>query len=360
MIDTRGGLYAVGRIDSPPDARGPVPSLEANLVRIRFSDVRSMELTACHARRDPSTGYLAVDLEGPTLHVPSEIGTIVADMLRFGDQRNPIDLELDIAGALSLSADGEQTSREVSRWQGRIRPIEGDVVEVALSAALSPLPVRVDGAATEPRRRDPSASRVAALFTMDPVTRVVGLGAHSNELPLQWGSGTTEVGTLAHMRLESTPIGSTGDLWGYSDDGRVVKLSEWRSRLQMTLHAPQEARRSVAGLIANNSAFPRLTFVGVDLGVAAHAMWSSPAFGVTLSRGEIGSFCRFRGRDTWEENQRLTEAHLGFELTHAGLHLTYTADLDGGERLAGRVTFPWEWLILRSPLFILHADALLR
>lgn len=362
MVDARGDLYAVGRIEFPPDPGGLLRPMQAGLVRIRFADSGAMEVTASHAGRDPHSGYLAAEREGPTLHVPSAIGTLVADVLRFGHHRNPVEFELDLAGALSLDTDGVLTRQGVSRWRGRIRPIEGDMVAVELSAVLSSLPDdALDRLGAQPWPRDPSAPRVEASFTMDAVTRVVGLGAHSNELPdLPWAPGDVDTGTLGSMRLESTPIGSVGQMWGRSDDGRAVEVYQSRRPLlQLTLHAPVPARRTAAGLMVYEGAFPRVTFVGIDLDVVARAMWSTRAFGVTLTGGEVGSLELFGGREAFDAHRRLTEAHLDFELTTAGLHLSYTADVDGGEGLAGAVTLPWEVLVLKSRLFVRHQDALI-
>lgn len=385
LIDADGNPYARGSIRLPPDPRGVFRQPSAKFIRIGGSQSGNPGyFTSCNTVRDPISGYLAGESFGVSFDLPLGVSATLGKALARG-AFNPVTFALDEASYLRSGPEENAGHQGLSDWRGRVRQVDDDIV-VSLSAALRTLPVKHSFGAKAvdawPMKKG-IPQRIEIEFRVNEITRVVSFGAFAKSLSdVDTGAPTPVIRTsLNAMRLTETPLGMVTSKYAITDDGQWVSVYETSGAFRkMSIDAPGTQPRHRSGLWTSDNRFPRIEFAGIDLDVVAQNMWSQRKFRMAVSDCKAGHVeYASSGYEGPKPHSDILQTILEFELTLDGLVFIYSAQAEktyrealqdaspGSERVAptedhwlrGKITFPWEILILRSPLFVRHKKSLL-
>jgi len=366
MLDDSGNAYAVGHISFPDSVGGEFRAVSAPLVKLRFDAQGGLSLSPSNAQRNPKNHYLSDDEIPLRVSLPLAVANFLSEILRQIRERTPTSFSIDAQGGLATGR-AESTLRQgLTRWEGTVTVLADDVVRVELSAALrsDPKPEWQKTQTDFWGVGDDEPPRLTASFEIDVVTRVVRVGGYSTLLPQLPRSRRETVvpSTLRSMNLETTPIAFHDQLYGITDDGQLVSFYEAFGKFRyLSIDAPGPDVRLANGFVEMSNRFPRIRFTGIDLDVVSKAMWRKLRFEVELTDGEAGEVQYSAGApDYHPEIRTVTRASLEFELTDSGLVFNYSVKPEGAALLSGKITIPWEVLIVRSPLFGNHRHTLLK
>lgn len=347
MIGTEGQVYGRGRLSFPGMDR---ITSEATTIEVSGDESAAQFFTAASADRDQQSGYLTSDGEGATLRLPVGVGSLIGNVLHSA-RSAPLSLSVDAPGGVRLPGGGSEYG--VSDWRIEVTALADDaavdpgVVRIDLSAALRPHP-----ADSGPRSEWPSDVADSRLFlecSLDPATRALAYDSFSSTLysdaPREAPSRSNQ-STAASIRLAATPVGPNGDLFAWTDDGRLAKVSYFLSFFGFC--APFRETRSSMGFVEGHDDPVRVSLRGVNLEMVRDLLTRSRQTVVELISDDVGHVQYARDNADWfGESDRVVQAHLAFELRDEGLRLEYTIYPREHGPLSGAITLPWEILILR-------------
>jgi hypothetical protein len=312
---------------------------------------------ACDVVRDGVTGYLIAHSAGPELVIPDEASSVIRTVLVHAG-RAPLPFSTRSGGAL---INGEHIQGLTDLF-GSVQSFgeedaDGGVVVVQLTASLR--------AGRKEQNYWPASlvpEKVSLSFTIKPMERVVRFGAHSGALPGELVKARQSLPSdLDSMRLADTLIGSLDRSYGRSDDGSLVALhTRHNGEPTLTLEFGLQEQRDRSGLIAMRNGFPRIRFAPIDLDDIAERMGPDLRFAIELGESQSTNIDYTGGSPDGPGRSGHTSAsRLDFEVVRAGLVVDWFARREGNSSpLQGRVTVPWEVLVMRFPRFRRYRESL--
>lgn len=369
-VDEDGDIYATGRMTLPPDPGGLFPLVASDQLKLHAEHPAWLTLTPSVVERDETTRFLSSTAAGPALQLPPLIGRLINEALKWG-AKNPVHVTLDDGGVLRAKGeDYKNANQHLSDWRIEICEVES-VLTVRLSAALRAVQPAEPRHTFEHTREDfwpgDEPPRLSVELSVDPLTQAARYGKYSKLLtsdthPEPTRSPRTHLGAL---RLEHAPIGVfLHTIYGVSDEGYWEAF--FASENTILFHGGGFPKRRLDGLMADwGNIWPRYWFWGVDMETVEKLTKSSPSVTITLSDGWFGEV-EFSGGPE-PTKARMVKGELSFEVTLDGLVVSYRALFSDPYRVkppepewhGGKLTLPWEVLILRYPHFLRHRKKIL-
>lgn len=347
-----GKIVAFGTIGYPIDEGGAFGLRHHDCVAIAFhEDISWASLSPVTAVRDPDSGFLAVSSAGPGIGVPPPIATAIQTVLR---QHSPTGVSVrSNAQEGHISAEGASKVQPLSDWTLDV-DISTAGICFRLSAALQMLePSQLKTHQNYWSAKNGKAQRVEVSFIVDWVTRTAlfRVPNKASESP-----ASSAISSTRRTLLEEASISQSGDLYGVSDSGGMVEISEVgnSSRRAVVLTRCGSDRLSngfLRGVPPGQVRFPRLCFNFLDfasiMGPVGTANMSSVFTGGNL--GEVENDLRHE-----IPSQDILEAEITASIGAGGLGIRYHLALSAPEAglptsIEDRITLPWASLVLRYP-----------
>ena len=343
-VDLTGQLIAVGEIAFAADPAGHfTPSPHASVrVSARAASIR---LVGAKTWRD-SSGFLVIEEITPVVLTPEPLSLLIRRAL--GEQpAGPVRATLSSQDGWLESG---RRSQALSDWTLEIAA-GGDDLNIAISAALRAIdpipPVFANSRGNFWTAVAEDSPRVKIRFAVNRATRIAMFGTYFSGLQEAELLDAPPTVAAVSPRLADAPVALTGEIYGYGSDGRWISIFDGDTGIALDRHR-SPPRRYTNGFLAYaaDQQWPRLWLRGLDMTEL-----------VATTDGETTRLELQGGSLQWsDEMSTIDHARIDYRLTDCGLELSYHAEgpatqgqADQRERISGRLTIPWEILILRYP-----------